>query len=938
MTYGRKLLLYSVGLTVFIIISIFFTSQNLVNGLLIKHQLEYEANSSIQAGQYMSTLFDNVDTWIKVLQNNQDIIDNMTVEYDDDNFREINRVIKTVDARIGSVIADTQYIDKLIMIGENDLVYVRDFILTGGYYLGDSFNFARFLEIDQINPLLENSIRPFYYKPANASLPAGSGEEQLIEKISNKILYTDFIKGDNNDIKAMIIISFKDDMASKLFSYAREPRSYYLTDQEQTVIWSSREGDRSLPQPDLGSPDKAVSHEIFTADGTKHLVTRHHLAPHSFYLYKQLPMDYILKEVPVIHRYALITGSGCLLVVIILSILLSRKYAEPLTEMVNNFHKDPAGRFAPIQVTTKIPLPKLTISKKIVVFFIVAVGIPNFLFIGSVILSSYRVYENKIMELTKSTLSQVRWNLEYKMESYDNISKRLIYMDVVQRMLRGDTDGNIGNEQEQLESALVSVKLAKRDILSMGFFYPRGEALVVNDYFGSALDSSVDKHIISRISRGKDQLVLISGTGTGAGSIPVISFGRSIRSSSEGDFGNNIGFFILSIDRNELNNLLSNVHPDSRGDLFLLDEQGNRIASYGMGYPAFDIGELEKTEEGDYRRSGTIIFKESLTGYGLTLVETLPAYKLTSSLYPLLWYSTLLLLVYIIAIGVFTMAVASIIAKPITRLKIMLENLDENYHRNVEGYKGKDEIAILSMEYNKLISRLDDLIYENYQSRLRESELMFLEKEAQLNALQQQINPHFLYNTLESIKWMAYKKGDRKVCDMAAALGSFFRGAVSNKKELVTFGEELDHLENYIYIQKIRYNNKFSVQIDFEPSVKELLTVKLVLQPLVENSIIHGLEPVQSAGAILIEGKNGSGKVQITVKDNGAGMEPEELSTVRKRITGEVPEAVSTSVGLNNVYRRIQLYFSGQCSFEIDSRPGHGTTVTMEIPAIKDHS
>ncbi len=936
MTYGRKLLLYSIVLTVFIIISIFFTAQNLVKGLLIEHQLEYEANSSIQAGQYMSTLFDNVDTWVKVIQNNQDIIDNMTVEYDDGNFREINRVIKTVDERIGSVIADTQYIDKLIIIGENDLVYVRDFILTGGYYLGDGFNFARFLEIDQIKPLLENSIRTFYYTPANAFLPAGSGEAQLIEKISNKILYTDFIKSDNNDIKAMIIISFKDDMASKLFSYARELRSYYLTDEQQTVIWSSREGDRSFPQPGLGSSDKAFSHEIFTADGKKYLVTRHHLSPHSFYLYRQLPMDYILKEVPVIYRYALITGAGCLLVVIILSILLSRKYAEPLTEMVNNFHKDPAGRFAPLQVTTKIPLSKLTISKKIVVFFIVAVGIPNFLFIGSVILSSYRVYENKIMELTKSTLNQVRWNLEYKMESYDNISKRLIYMDVVQQMLRSDTSGNGRNEQEKLKSELVSVKLAKRDILSMGFFYPRGEALVVNDYFGSALDSSVDMDIISRISRGEDRLVLISGTG--AGSIPVVSLGRSIRSSSEGDFGKNIGFFILSIDRNELNNLLSNVHADNRGDLMLLDNQGNRIISYGMGYPTYNIEELEKTEEGYYRRNGTIIFKESLTGYGLTLVEALPAYKLTSSLYPLLWYSTLLLLVYITAIGVFTMAVASIIAKPITRLKIMLENLDENYHHNVEGYKGKDEIAILSMEYNKLISRLDELIYENYQARLRESELMFLEKEAQLNALQQQINPHFLYNTLESIKWMAYKKGDRKVCDMAAALGSFFRGAVSNKKELVTFGEELDHLENYIYIQKIRYNNKFSVQIDFEPPVRELLTVKLVLQPLVENSIIHGLEPVQSAGAILILGKNGSGKVQITVKDNGAGMDPEVLDTVRKRITGELPEAVSTSVGLNNVYRRIQLYFSGQCSFEIESRPGDGTTVTMEIPAIKDHS
>jgi two-component system, sensor histidine kinase YesM len=944
LTYGNKLLLYAVLLTVTVIFTIFFTSKNLVTKLLMERQLEYELNSSLQAGKYMSTFFENVDSWVQIIQNNSDIINNMTRGYNNEDFREIKGIIRRIDSNISNIIADTQYIDKVILLGENNLAYIRDFILTSGYYLGDGFKLSKLMESDFIQPLLDNSTKPFYYTAEPSVKGIDTGLNQIIGEINNKILFTDFIKGKDNKIMGMIIISLKEDMAAKVFSYAEEPEIYYLTDTSRSLIWSNQSNEGVLPQPVMDLDGESFAYDMYTIEGKKYYVGLYHLSPHNFYLFKQIPVAAILEDMPLIHRFGIISGVVCLLIVSALSVFLSKKYAEPLTEMVQGFRKNSGEGFTPFNIDSKIPLPKLTISKKIIVFFVIAVGIPNFLFISSVIYSSYQVYENKIMALTISTLKQVRWNVEYKLESYDNISKRLIYMDEVQNILRNEGYQYSTAEYTGLEQELVAVKLSERDILSIGFFDRLGEVFVVNDYFGSAVDSSIDDTVMSAINRGRDRLVILSENIGQPGNVPVISLGRNIRSSNEADFGKKIGYFILSIDRNVLNDMLFNTHTESSGYIFLVDDNGKTVANYNNAYTGFSFDDMENMKQKKYRIKDNvflggptedhIVFNEPLPRYGLKLIGALPVYKLTSSLYPLLWYSTLLLLVYLTAIGVFTTAVASIIAKPITRLKILLENLDSDYHRHADEYRGRDEIAILSVEYNKLISRLDELIYENYQANLRESELMFLEKEAQLNALQQQINPHFLYNTLESIKWMAYKQGDREVCEMAAALGSFFRGAVSTKKELVTFKDEIEHLENYIYIQRIRYNNKFDVTIQFDDEVKEYLTVKLVLQPLVENSIVHGMEEIESNGLIRLEGKRTGDRVRVIIQDNGTGIDKLNLQRIKNQISGLTPENTSSSIGLSNVYRRLKLYFGSKCRFDIHSVKGGGTTIQLEIPAV----
>jgi two-component system, sensor histidine kinase YesM len=265
----------------------------------------------------------------------------------------------------------------------------------------------------------------------------------------------------------------------------------------------------------------------------------------------------------------------------------------------------------------------------------------------------------------------------------------------------------------------------------------------------------------------------------------------------------------------------------------------------------------------------------------------------------------------------------------------MMELSTGNFDVTME-YKGKDEIGILSAYFNNMVKKLKDLINENYQSKIRENELLFLEKEAQLNALQQQINPHFLYNTLESIKWMAYMNGAKEASDMATALGKFFKGSITKGNDWVTLEEEIEHLKNYIYIQQLRYQDKFIISWDIDEEIKYYKTIKLILQPILENAIVHGIEDMKTGGIITIKGYMAEKSVCFEITDNGRGMSIRELTELKSRFLSDLSGSKQGSIGISNVFKRLKLYFGENSSFVIESEEGKGTTVKFRIPAINE--
>lgn len=213
-----------------------------------------------------------------------------------------------------------------------------------------------------------------------------------------------------------------------------------------------------------------------------------------------------------------------------------------------------------------------------------------------------------------------------------------------------------------------------------------------------------------------------------------------------------------------------------------------------------------------------------------------------------------------------------------------------------------------------------------------------LNKQAELDALQSQINPHFLYNTLDSIRGQALAEGVEDVADMTEALSTFFRYSISNRNNVVTLEEELENVRNYFMIQQFRFNNRFRLQM--LPFPRRLLETcrlpKLTLQPILENTILHGMEGKIGPGTITIRLEETASHTVITISDDGAGMNEETLLRLQSKLRGEEPVALKRSKGsgiaLPNVNRRIKLLFGGEYGLRVMSTLGLGTDVEIWLP------
>ena len=202
----------------------------------------------------------------------------------------------------------------------------------------------------------------------------------------------------------------------------------------------------------------------------------------------------------------------------------------------------------------------------------------------------------------------------------------------------------------------------------------------------------------------------------------------------------------------------------------------------------------------------------------------------------------------------------------------------------------------------------------------------------ELQALQAQINPHFLYNTLDAIIWMA-ETDDKGIVPMTEALANFFRISLNKGKELIRVQGELSHVENYLVIQSMRYTDKFTYQIDLSEDVKEYLTIKLIIQPIVENCIYHGIKPKRGKGHILVRACREENHLMIRVTDDGVGMNEETRSKILSP-QGIVTNNSGSGVGIRNVNERIKLRFGESYGLTYESRLGEGTTVTVRLPII----
>jgi two-component system, sensor histidine kinase YesM len=252
-------------------------------------------------------------------------------------------------------------------------------------------------------------------------------------------------------------------------------------------------------------------------------------------------------------------------------------------------------------------------------------------------------------------------------------------------------------------------------------------------------------------------------------------------------------------------------------------------------------------------------------------------------------------------------------------------------HRDIEALvtaNNADEITELGMSFNIMVGKIKELL----DAKIEEHENL---KKAELRALQAQINPHFLYNTLDAIIWMAEAKRMDQVVELVRVLSRFFRITLSKGKDWITVRDEIEHVESYLAIQKMRYRDILDYRIDVPEELRDGQMLKLTLQPLVENALYHGIKNKRKGGEIVVRGRWLDGDLlQIQVEDNGIGMRQEQLAQLRALLDAEGGGAVvaESGSGINNVNQRIKLYYGQEYGLAIESEYLHGTRVLLVIP------
>ena len=255
----------------------------------------------------------------------------------------------------------------------------------------------------------------------------------------------------------------------------------------------------------------------------------------------------------------------------------------------------------------------------------------------------------------------------------------------------------------------------------------------------------------------------------------------------------------------------------------------------------------------------------------------------------------------------------------------------------IDSFAGSDELTDTFTDLKSMIGTIREKEAQIYQSRIREQEIVNRQQQMEFKMLASQINPHFLYNTLETIRMKAFTAGDREVATAIKLLGKSMRYVLENTGTVsITLEKELNYIHTYVSIQKLRFGDRvnFDEEIDLPLPLSEYKILPLMLQPIIENSISHGLEGMESGGHILLEIREDYGFLLIRISDNGKGMTPEELEALLVRIATR-DETRTRSIGLYNINQRLQLFYGPNCKLQIESTAGVKTTFALRLPLDK---
>jgi two-component system sensor histidine kinase YesM len=417
-----------------------------------------------------------------------------------------------------------------------------------------------------------------------------------------------------------------------------------------------------------------------------------------------------------------------------------------------------------------------------------------------------------------------------------------------------------------------------------------------------------------------------------------IGMSRIIRSVTD---GSTIGFIFVGINQETIRKLyLKNLYDRDHG-IVILNENGYPLLKAGKEFYNADAPGPVFTSMKQLKNAGSTIAhingEDLLISYseinenGWRILYAVPLSLLTQELSSIKVFVAVMILACLLLSIPFMMLLTSFLTAPIQTLLLSMKRFQNGRFDERVDIKYRDEIGELSRGYNSMVANIKALIDDVYVLQLKE-------KEAELKALQSQINPHFLYNMLDTIFWEAEAAGQSRISEMIVSLSRLFRLSLNRGKSFTNVAKEKELIELYLSLQKMRFKDLLQYRIDIPDEIGGYVMLKLVLQPFIENALIHGIERKRGGGYVNVTGALSGESLRFVIEDNGAGMDAETVERILKvQNESDVYTAQETGgYAIQNVNARLKHYYKDRYRLKYDSEPGKGTTVELIIPAIPD--
>lgn len=525
-------------------------------------------------------------------------------------------------------------------------------------------------------------------------------------------------------------------------------------------------------------------------------------------------------------------------------------------------------------------------------------------------------YSNNI---TQMTTSQVKATSQQVLSNYDTYFDGVI---TISEKAQSKIDNiNIYDQSEIMSTYFDEVIDLKNEILNMAIYDLQGNKIVSNTKNKTI---SVDKNETWLYDAKNNPLINVFSRVEYAGGIYEFTLSKYVAF----DKGKQNGVLKIDFDFNKIVNLIAQTDLGEGGHITIYDRNYNIVYTSNSNVLEEEtaivknlvMGIKTVTLDRDY-----ILFASTITNttWRVAIFTNNETLRLTLLRF---FINVFTATIFVIAIFVlFLVILGNSIVSPLVKLQnemIKVENFDYQINQNFKA-SGNKEIENLGKSFNQMMQRIKELM----QKVLDEQEE---QRKSELKALQNQINPHFLYNTFDSIIYLIENNENEKAERMIVALSKFFRISVSRGKTIIPLEKEIEHATYYLQIQKIKYGDSFSYKINVKEELHKYYVIKLILQPIVENAIMHGISEMSSgAGFIKINGYVKDDLVHLEVIDNGFGILPEKIEEIYKSFNDK---NVYNGVGIKNVYERLRIYYGEKANVIIDSELDVGTKISILIP------